>query len=294
MGGFFLIEEELEESENVSMWVEQGGIITPSTDLKVKKTLEPGIYKVGVSREVGYYCEKIIPNSDELYVFKDSIVPDLLKEINNFWDKSELFKQNNLVHKRGILLQGAPGTSKSSTISILAQEISKRDGVMFLISDENNFLDYLSFLISFKKIQPDTQIITVIEQIDTYDKIEDELQDFLDGKTSPNHNITICTTNNSEDISDALLRPSRIDLILEMEYPSEQTRRDFFIYKGISEEDVDKFVEATEDKSFPDMKELYIGVYIFGYDFDEMVDKINDPREKKNYSVKNSTGKIEL
>lgn len=289
---FFILEQPLEITSNendtpketVSVWVKDKDIIRASTDISLLQKIEPGVYSVDYNRETGLYCKKIDIKSDELFIFSDSITQDLLTEINLFWTKSEIYKKNNLIHKRGILLEGFPGTGKSSIISILSNEIIAKGGVVFKVNGYRNLDNYIEFVRSgFRKIQPNTPIITILEDLDQYDDVEIELLDFLDGKTHLDHHVIIATTNNTETIPDTFLRPSRIDLKIEIPLPTEITRREYFKFKDVPEEHIDELVSKSDKFSLADLKELYICIYLLDYSIDDAVNKISSPREKKNY-----------
>ena len=277
-------ENEIGEFEKVSLWADDGKMITPSIKMTLYPKLIPGIYRAAFSREVGYYCEKLTIESDELYKFKDDKINDLIEEINLFWSKSELYKQNKLIHKRGILLEGVPGCGKSSLITLLGKELIKQGGVVFIVPAEGHFLNYIEFLkTAFKEIQKETPIITVIEDIDQYVQTIPQLLDFLDGKSQIDHHVLIATSNNSEEIEDTILRPSRIDLRIEVDNPCENTRREFFTRKNVPNESIDEMVEKSEGMSFAEMKELFISVFMLDYNIDDATEKILNPMEKKNY-----------
>ena len=106
-------EEEYLEQDKVSLWIKDKDYYVPSTDISVTNELPPGIYKVDYSNDRGYFCRPIKVETDELFTFTDSITKDLLKEIETFWDKKNLYLENNLIHKRGILLSGFMGTGKN-------------------------------------------------------------------------------------------------------------------------------------------------------------------------------------
>lgn len=286
---FLLVEEdnfsdEMYSEEKISVWVKDKDIIQASTDITLLKKMEPGVYTVEYSRDIGLFCKKINTKSDELFMFSDSITTNLFEEISLFWSKAELYKQNNLIHKRGILLEGFPGTGKSSIISLLSDEIINKGGVVFKVTGFRNLDNYINFMRSnFRKIQPETPVITILEDLDQYEEVEVELLDFLDGKTHLNHHVIIATTNNTEHIPDTFLRPSRIDLKIEVPLPCEQTRREYFKFKNIPEEDVDKLVIESETCSLADLKELYICIYLLDYTLEDALQKVISPKEKKNY-----------
>ena len=287
----FLLEDLFEEAEasetppaKVSVWMQDKDIVKASTNVTILKKINPGIYTVEFDKNIGLFCRSLDVKSDELFLFSDSITQKLLEEINLFWSKSDLYKENNLIHKRGILLEGFPGTGKSSLISILCTNIIKQGGVVFKVGGYRNLEDYISFIRnSFRKIQPDTPIITILEDLDQYEDAEEELLDFLDGKTHIDHHVVIATTNNTEVIPDTFLRPSRIDLKIEIPLPCDQTRREYFRHKGVPEKDLEELVSKSDQLSLADLKELYICIYLLDYTIEDAVLKINSPREKKNY-----------
>lgn len=285
------IDDDERKEEKISVWLKDKDIIKPSTNISLLQKIEPGIYTVDFSREHGIYCKKMDVKSDELFIFSDSISEKLLKEINNFWEKSERYKQNNLVHKRGILLEGFPGTGKSSIISILCKEIISKGGVVFKINGIRNLDTYFEFIrYGFREIQPETPVVTILEDLDQYEEVESELLDFLDGKTHLDHHVVIATTNNTELIPDTYLRPSRIDLKIEVPLPSEQTRREYFKFKNTPEDEIENLVKQSEDFSLADLKELYVCIYLLDYTVEEAVGKITAPKEKKNYLNSSTSG----
>ena len=122
-----------ERQDKVSMWVKDKDYFVPSTDISVIKELPPGMYQVNYSNERGFYCKPIKIETDELFIFTDAITTELLEEIQLFWDKADIYKDKNFVHKRGILLSGFAGTGKTTLINMVSQELIKRGGVVFKV-----------------------------------------------------------------------------------------------------------------------------------------------------------------
>ena len=273
-----------DDDYKLSLWVKEKDIIRASGELSTLKALDPGVYVVDFNRDFGYYCQQIRTVGDDLFLFSNSVIDNLVKEIDTFWNKKDLYKTNSLVHKRGILLEGFPGTGKSSIITLLSNRIIEKGGVVFKVNGFRNLDYYVTFLrTNFRKIQPHTPIITILEDIDQYEQVEDVLLDFLDGKTQINHHIIIATSNNTEEIPDTFLRPSRLDLKLEIEFPDEQTRREYFQFKKIPTDHVETLVEKTEGFSLADLKEVFVCMYLLDYSLEEALNKVASPRDKKNY-----------
>ena len=177
---------------------------------------------------------------------------------------------------------------------IINDLIKKYNGVVLLINNVNDFTKAYDFLKStFRRIEPDRFVITIIEDIDKIASttILSELLDFLDGKNSIEHHLVIATSNDTSDMPDALLRVSRLDRRFYIGYPSELARREYFINKGVEEELLNDYVKYSEELTISELKELYIGTYILGNSFEEVVDQILNPFEKKEYSTKKSSNK---
>lgn len=271
--------------EKISMWTVEGDVIRPSTNISIHKKLIPGMYTVDFTRDQGMFCKKLNYLSDELFTFSDSITSKLLEQIDDFWNKKDVYKQHRLIHKRGILLEGYPGTGKSSIVSLLSEQIIDRGGVVFKVSGIRNLSLYVDFLqLAFRKIEPDTNIVTILEDLDEYAEDESTMVEFLDGKFNIEHHLVIATTNNSKEIPDSFLRPSRIDLKFEIPFPSEKHKREYFKFKDISDSDIEELILASENFSMADLKELYICKYILGYSIEDACEKINCFNEKKDYS----------
>lgn len=293
--GDFIEREEFQENSKLALWIVEDGFVRPSAELKVKGSLDPGVYIIDSNRDYGIFCKQIDACSDELFLFNNDVVSNLMKDINSFWSKADVYKANNLTHKRGILLEGYAGTGKTSLISLLSKEVINSGGIVFKITSPKNLYFYSVFVKDyFRKIQPDTNIITIIEDIDSYMDFGEDLLDLLDGRDSINHNLFIATTNNTEELDDVFLRPSRIDLRVIIPLPDEDTRRQYLEHKGVSNEVIDSVIDFTEGFSLADLKEFYICVFILDYSVEDAINKINKFIKKKDYKNKNTRKSLSM
>ena len=289
MAGFlFDFEEFLETQAEVvtnekkySLWQKSGEIYAPITSAKLVDKLQPGMYKI----DKDYNCSLIKIKSDNIYEFKDSIHTKILKDVEKFWSSEENFKNASILHKRGILLEGTPGTGKSTLITQIIDSIIQKGGIVFNISNVNDLIRTLGFYQDvLRKIEPTTPVVTIIEDIDkVYNQIEPELLDFLDGKRSINHSLTILTTNNSSRLSSALLRPSRVDKRYVINLPNKEAREEYFKFKNIPEELISKYVEASENMNISQLKELFISTVVLENTFEESLDSLKNTPSLENY-----------
>lgn len=281
-----------ENTKTYSMWLDENGEYEPAVNLRTCEHIPSGVYKVAWKQN-NWRLVPVQVNTDELYQFSEDYTTKLIEEADIFWKKADIYKQYNLSHKRGLLLCGAPGCGKTAIITLLMKQLINQDGLIFVVNNTRDFghlCDTINSVI--RNIEKTRPIITIIEDVDQlisdYGGNDSELLDFLDGKNSVEHHLIILTSNDTTELSEALLRPSRIDMLIEIPNPSDNIRKEFFQKKGIEDSDLDKYVKATENMSFAQLKEVFIGAKILGKDLDKVVDQINTPFECKDYLNKNS------
>lgn len=153
-----------------------------------------------------------------------------LKDINNFIQSKDFYKEKGINYKRSYLLYGPPGTGKSSLGSATAKYL---DYDLYVINI--NALENDNDLIQFVSRIPSESVI-LFEDIDCFlnnrdiktDKLNfSTLLNVLDGVYSPSDCIFIMTSNKKEELDTALLRKGRVDLLLHLDYPDVECIKDF-------------------------------------------------------------------
>jgi transitional endoplasmic reticulum ATPase len=176
--------------------------------------------------------------------------------------KPELYREAGIKPSKGILLTGPPGTGKT----LLAKAVATETDANFisvkgpeLISkwvgeSEKHVRDI------FKKAKQVSPTIIFFDEFDSIskarglgfgsdasEKVVNQLLTELDGVEDLENVMVIAATNRKDLIDPALLRPGRIDSIVELTIPDEVTRKKIF---------------EVHTKSMPLSKEIKIEEYV--------------------------------
>ncbi|CAE7860226.1 dnaE [Symbiodinium microadriaticum] len=260
-----------------------GNVFVPASS--TKDILTPGVYEVHASPQVGIFFKKIPVRTEGLLRFPQTNSNKVIDEIKKFWEREEVFRAYDLSYKRGILLYGPPGSGKSCTIQLLMQDVVRRTGVVLLFQDPNLYIEGLRIL---RQIQPDTPVVTIMEDIDSLLDMynESEILNILDGVNEADKVVFLATTNYPERLGARIVnRPSRFDKRFRIGYPNEESRQMYFehlIGKEHIEElgiDLNRWVEDTDRLSLAHLKELFVAVVILDDEYDEAIKVLQSMKE---------------
>jgi ATP-dependent 26S proteasome regulatory subunit len=278
-------DSQLEGKERIQFLEYEDGF-TLSPKCTITKEVTAGIYAVQYTRE-GIFFQKQNISMDDYIEVGDEQQIQILNEIESFAKKTEVFKKYGVVHKRGILLHGNPGCGKSYFLNNVLKRFVNDKGLAFIIKDSGNLATTIEGLKVLKTITPDRQLVIVIEEIDRYNSVEQELLNFLDGQNSLQNMIVIATTNNIESLDPALLRPSRFDWLIEFKALSQKQREIYLNKKNVDNLDISKWIDDTKEFTIAQLKELFISVVLLENDYQAVLKKIKDNEKYQ----KNSTFK---
>lgn len=259
---------------------------------KTTKMLSPGMYEVGSFRSEPVYEKKDI-NVDSFLRFPDSNADKILLEIEDFWNKEEIFREFGFLHRRGYLLHGGPGGGKTVLVQQIIKQIIDRKGIVFLCGDPDKLAAGLG---AFREIEPTRQVVCIFEDIDAVIEHhgEDVLLSILDGENQIDKVLSIATTNYPERLDKRIVgRPRRFDRVIKIKFPDEIVRRLYFQKKmNIKEDELEKWVNASHGFSFAAMAELVISVKCLGNDFDKSVKILKMLMTEKISSTDSDSGKV--
>ena len=215
---------------------------------------------------------KTITNTIVKQSVKENFYDDLIK----FMDSDDVYKSRGISYKRGYLLYGIPGSGKSSLVASVANEwgfpVFKMDLSILkdneeLTKAENIIYDYIG------PFDPHIMLIEDFDRSAIFDGRSgitmDCILNILDGIEQTYGRIVILTANNVRDITrnSALVRPGRIDRMIEINYCDAQQVKDILKLYFERDAEINECAEMT-----PASLNKIIQIY---NDFDEIVKFIN-------------------
>ncbi|HDY66608.1 MAG TPA: AAA family ATPase [Candidatus Scalindua sp.] len=156
----------------------------------------------------------------------------ILNDIMIFLKAEKEYLDRGIPYKRGYLLHGPPGNGKTTLAAAIANHLKRDLYSMNLASlgDDDDLIRSFSVL-------PATDVILLIEDIDTMFESSRKLNknkvsfstllNCLDGVFYRHGMISIMTTNNASKLDAALLRRGRIDIMMEIDNPTENTAKTY-------------------------------------------------------------------
>lgn len=205
------------------------------------------------------------------YTWEDVILPDKVKtevqdNIDTLFKNIDVYKKTGICFKRGVILQGVPGTGKTLIGKVLCQTCDC--SFIWVTPKYLTKADHISSVCRLARaIAPS---ILFLEDIDLYgedrqvtrDKsILGELMNQLDGLIENEYVVVVATTNEIKHVEKALRnRPGRFDRIIEIPKPDTKCRLQLLElftkdYK-LKNVDLQKIAKSTDGLTGAHMKEL--------------------------------------
>lgn len=284
------LEDAAERMAGYCQWaVGQDGCYIPT--FTSTKSVPPGVYEIHQNNQ-GYFLQKQkVVLSDNILELPIPVMQEILSDIDGFWSMESRFKKYKMVHKRGILLHGPPGTGKSYLIQNLINKIIKMDGIVFSLNGENAVSLFTGFAQIFRQVEAKRPLVVIIEDIDNIvtagQGLLSALLNVLDGVNQIENVVYLATTNYPERLQDRISnRPSRFDRVYEIPHPTAEVR-EFYIRHKLHESDVKtidmkKWVEETEGLSLSHIKELVVSTMILGKKFEDVMLHFGEMKRPKS------------
>lgn len=264
-------------------WSHNGPGFRPCGPTQPKLT--PGFYRpILVESMMGSqtFIEPISIVTDDLVMLEDSPVGYVTNSIQRFWKGKNLYAKHGIVHKRGIMLEGPPGTGKTSVANMISKFFVENGGLVFY-TGADSFPATLDAVKWLRQIQ-DEPVLLVMEEFDRYMRhaeVVDALMQLLDGAASVDNVVFLATTNYVKKIDPRFTkRPSRFDDIVHVGIPSATARKSYLqkliIEFGGDASEVETYVTATDGLLLAHLKEAVIATKVLGQSLEFVVTRLRD------------------
>jgi len=276
--------EERTDKVSFDKWIQYpDGRVYPSQSATMLNKLTSGLYKAIFDRDKGMdYLIKLSIKTDDLLDLGNSDADMIFNECKQFWNSKDIYEHYKFVHKRGILMMGAPGTGKTSIINKSLQWFLENiKGVAILITNEDELASYCRIHKTvFRSIETDRPMTVIMEDIDNY--IGDsynvsKILNILDGFDQVGSVMHIATTNSPEKLPTTLTeRPGRFDIKLEISNPNHKERKKYILEKipTLTQDELKNWIDVTQDMSMAYLGEMVKQYLIYKLPFDKIKDNI--------------------
>ena len=227
--------------------------------------LPPGLYKCTFTDAAGHMLKKLIVSTDDLITLDDDAATTRVRlEIEKFWGRASNYRKMGLLHKRGILMWGDPGSGKTSVVQQLIQTLIKNGGVAIYADDPNLLTGSLQIL---RRIEPTRPAIIILEDFETLterSQRENEWLSVLDGEAQIDNVVFLATTNYIEKLDKRFTdRPSRFDTVMKVPMPGAKTRAIYLTSKlgFLDNEELREITASTKGFSIAHLKELIVAAF---------------------------------
>jgi len=262
------------------------------------KKLPSGYYSIKYQSDTGFFLNKQNIHIEKYIELTKTKGPDIIKDVEEFWESEKLYKKAGFVYKRGILIESHPGNGKTSIINEISCRAIKKGYVVISLDDPD---DYRAFMPIIRSIEKSRHLLIIVQKIgfmtEKYGPFA--VMDLLDSMNQTNRVVYIATTNDLDSVKELLYnKPNRFDTIFNIKKPIEETRKIFLEQKlkefpKSKKINITKWAKDTKDFSLANLKELIISVLIRGKDYKKTfseIKKIKEKVSKKDYDEDVSLG----
>lgn len=202
---------------------------------RFRMSVEPGVYslwqplqekKIPRLTMLEYSCDEPIPMSGGAY-------DEFRGAVEEFFSPQtrDRYARSGLLHKRGIVLHGPPGSAKTTMVREEADKWADRGRVVFYAYDPQTVTQSLK---TFRRMDSRRDVVVVLEDFDELVKYggTQRMNQMLDGVDAPQHVLFVATVNDLKALPMKLRRKGRFEEKIHVPMPTLQHR--YAYIKGVA------------------------------------------------------------
>ena len=205
-------------------------------------------------------------------IFLPEQAKDLVEDMRSFMAKEDWYRKVGVPYRRGYLFHGPPGNGKSSSIVGLASELDVPIYVLNLGSISSD----VTLEGAIRSVETAKPTILVIEDIDTavpsrdHDKAKQNINlgtllNLMDGLSAKENLMLVATTNRKDSLDKALVRPGRIDRMIEFPNASKDQIMQAATVFNVTGATVDNLLSKAGAISMAQVQEAMLGASLVNY-----------------------------
>jgi hypothetical protein len=241
-------------------------------DGDVKNQISPGLYELNMIDGSLFMPGRPVLKpmkiaSDNLLSLPESLAEYIIRSVEIFWNNKPKYESMGLLHKRGLMLEGAPGTGKTAICLMVGQEFGKKGGIAIFVAPRTPVSPLPEMFKIIRDFHPELPILNILEDIDKHSREIDKLLPMLDGENQIGNIVHLATTNFVDKLDARLTnRPSRFDEVIKAKPPVMATRIAYFetiLPKDTPKTVITELATVSKGLGFAHMKELAISVHVY-------------------------------
>ncbi len=210
------------------------------------------------AQDIDIDCRK-----EETIFLQDNMADDILGQVDAFFAGRKMFERLGAPYRRGFLFAGDPGNGKSMMIRKIVRRAHQKYKAYAISLSITNDLTHQMLQTMFDMAQAKAPSVLLIEDLESI-MVETQVTrsaflGMLDGMSSSDGILVVCTTNNPEKIDPALAhRPSRFDRVWTFPVPDAALRFAYLkhYYPQMPESLLERVSRKTANWSFAYLNEL--------------------------------------
>lgn len=243
------------------------------------------------SDDRGWFIKQHPTQSDNLLELPETANTRVLESIRKFWRSADRYRRHGLLHKRGVLLWGPPGSGKTATVQLCTRDLIA-DGGIVLFNDCSPDL-MIAVLLGLRTIEPSRPLIVVHEDLDEIiDRhTEHGILAMLDGEHQVANVVHIATTNYPEKLGARIVnRPSRFDERIRVDMPTRAARVEYLTQvltiagDEQAAERANKWADDTDRLSIAHLRELVAAVFCLEQSYEDVLQRLRSMTERPRES----------